>query len=399
MAKSWDFTTARRSLLKAGFYVVPAQGKRILLHNWTQIRATEAMITRWAEQPGAKHPNTGVLTFNTPAIDIDVTDAGLSQWVYQALLAGFGLSSAVYRIGLPPKLLVPFRTDQPFKKRALTFAGPDGVRHKVEVLGDGQQFIADGKHPDTKHPYEWYNGDLVDATWAGLPEINEAKADDFLKLLKECLANHGTNTVFKNGIERPTVGDPNKLRPDAGWAWNTADADYFRNEVLTRIPGDICYDDWFTLACGLGAKDQATAPDCEIGWLLFYEWCYRWAGTITTKTPEDHWKDVMRRGWALNWIGPGSILELSKRLSVDGLDTIMDEEVSARLKAECARLKIYRVEVRERQASERREAKHSVGFNRLLASGYVWTDQATGERWMLGAGDPANPQSWQRVGA
>jgi len=59
------------------------------------------------------------------------------------------------RVGLPPKRLIPFRCVTPFKKISATFKAPDGVTHKVEVLADGQQFVAEGIHETTQQPYRW----------------------------------------------------------------------------------------------------------------------------------------------------------------------------------------------------------------------------------------------------
>jgi hypothetical protein len=65
------------------------------------------------------------------------------------------LPAILERTGQPPKVLIPFQCDGPFKKIATKFETPDGTLHKVEVLCDGQQFIADGIHPDTGEPYRW----------------------------------------------------------------------------------------------------------------------------------------------------------------------------------------------------------------------------------------------------
>ena len=71
----------------------------------------------------ADHLNTGVLTRNTPFVDIDVTDEEVAEEI-EALFESDIESSAV-RIGLPPKRAIPFRTDAPFKKMATAIYGAE----------------------------------------------------------------------------------------------------------------------------------------------------------------------------------------------------------------------------------------------------------------------------------
>jgi len=78
------------------------------------------------------------------------------------------------RVGLPPKRLIPFRCTAPFKKLVATFKAPDGVLHKVEVLADGQQFVAEGIHEETQQPYRWTdNVDLLTVAHEHLPLVDE----------------------------------------------------------------------------------------------------------------------------------------------------------------------------------------------------------------------------------
>ena len=60
------------------------------------------------------------------------------------------------RIGRAPKILLAFRTDEPFDKvQTPEFHMLDGTVARIEVLATGQQFVAFGIHPDTKAPYHW----------------------------------------------------------------------------------------------------------------------------------------------------------------------------------------------------------------------------------------------------
>ena len=145
----------RVHLLANGFTPVLCDGKRALEDDWTEKHTPTA---REIEERSRAHPrwtNTGLLARNAPGLDIDILDEGAAQAVEDMTRQRFGARGRILvRIGLPPKRLIPFRCDDPFKKLAVPFANGG----KLEFLGDGQQFVALGEHPDTRRPYEWENG-------------------------------------------------------------------------------------------------------------------------------------------------------------------------------------------------------------------------------------------------
>ncbi len=51
-----------------------------------------------------------------------------------------------------------YRAEAGHKKIHRKWKDLSGKIHGVEVLGHGQQFIAEGIHPDTKQPYSWDRG-------------------------------------------------------------------------------------------------------------------------------------------------------------------------------------------------------------------------------------------------
>jgi hypothetical protein len=376
-----DPTACRKALLKAGFTPLPAHGKKVLLEGWsvncTPMTVVEATIIRWAEDRPYDR-NSSVAAFNTPFVDIDVTHAPLAQWCYERLLKHCGLEWALHRVGLPPKIGVPFRLrGAPFRKRRLTFVDPDGVGHAIEVLSRGQQFVCYGKR-DRKHAYEWHGGDLIATGRAGLPEIDEATADEFIKQVKEELARTAGFTAVRiaGSFDRPIVDQIAPMRPSPSWAWTPHDVAWFRTEALTKLPGTLGYEDWFQLACGLLAKDLATGPDCDLGRLLFFEWSYRHAETITTKTPETQWADVMRRGWKPDYVGPGTIVDMvnpgkPQYCGVEGLDNPFDPEVTEKLKVELDKLKKLKLDIQARQAAALAEQRDAARQARTKLRG--WT--------------------------
>ena len=166
--------------VKAGYEPLPCIGKRPAFANWSMIPIDIGEATAWSDTyPGAT--NTGIRTKLAPAVDIDVRDAEVADRIELVLRAAFPDARLLVRIGMPPKQLIPFRCTTPFKKIAVSFKSPDGTVHKVEVLGDGQQFVADGMHPDTGKPYTWRDGaDLLSVAHGHLPLLDEAMARRFI---------------------------------------------------------------------------------------------------------------------------------------------------------------------------------------------------------------------------
>jgi AAA domain/Bifunctional DNA primase/polymerase, N-terminal len=157
------------------------------------------IITPWAETyPGAL--STGIRTRYTPGFDIDIRDQDVADRVEQALLNMIPQQGTILkRVGLPPKRLVPFRCTTPFGKASTTFRAPDDVVHKVEVLCNGQQFVAEGIHETTQQPYCWAdNVSLLSVAHEHLPLVDEALARRFVVEASEIMRRAGWDEVGGN---------------------------------------------------------------------------------------------------------------------------------------------------------------------------------------------------------
>jgi Bifunctional DNA primase/polymerase, N-terminal len=189
-------TAYRKALLAAGYWPVPVNGKKVLLDDWVNARATPAVIDVWAVTR-ADHLNTGILTCNTPFADIDVTVEEVAEEI-EALFEAELESSAV-RIGLPPKRAIPFRADAPFKKISTSFLSPNGKIQKVEILGDGQQIVVDGTHPDTHQPYRWHGGEPgPKLRREDLPLISAETAAKYIAAAAAIMRAHGWEEISTN---------------------------------------------------------------------------------------------------------------------------------------------------------------------------------------------------------
>lgn len=127
--------------------LVKGDGTAVGLAKWTQRVATADDLAIW--QRDARH-GICLQTRVVRAIDIDVPDPAIADAIEAVVV------SALDGIALPKrfrrdsgKRLLAFRYLSPMPKRVL---GVDGGI--VEILGDGQQFIAAGTHPAGAR-YEW----------------------------------------------------------------------------------------------------------------------------------------------------------------------------------------------------------------------------------------------------
>jgi hypothetical protein len=100
------------------------------------------------------------------------------------------------RYGRKPKAAILFRTDKPFKKVKLELVAPDGsTDQKLEFLGDGQQVVVHGVHPDTREMYQWVDGDPGKVSRDKLPLIDEAEAKALIAELADIAETFGYQVV------------------------------------------------------------------------------------------------------------------------------------------------------------------------------------------------------------
>lgn len=164
-------------LLSQGYPIVPIKPgtKYPGFDGWQKTKADQIVLDRWLGN-GFSRGGVGILTRNLPAVDLDVQDAEVIEKLVNWCEINIG--STVRRVGSAPKQLLVFRTDEPFAKVASNkYVDFEGKEHKVEILGDGQQFVAYATHPDTRQPYRWVSDlDLADTAPGDLPVITEAQA-------------------------------------------------------------------------------------------------------------------------------------------------------------------------------------------------------------------------------
>src|SRR6478736_4878385 len=167
----------RLAMVSCGYTPIPVIGKIPPLEKWPEVTNVSRSILEDWDRDWPNASNTGILTRHTPTIDLDLLNEQAAIAVENLVRERFdGLGCVLTRIGRAPKRAIPFRTKAPFKKLTTNFVVSAGTgAEKIEFLGDGQQFVAHGIHPDTQGPYTWIGGDPTTVAYKDLPEIASAE--------------------------------------------------------------------------------------------------------------------------------------------------------------------------------------------------------------------------------
>lgn len=148
------------ALIERGYLITPTIGKRPYLNGW-QDQKIDLPQFEQLKANGAANANVGVICGQGEVpihlVDIDVLDPdvakAMQRWVDENIGCG------IERVGMAPKIGLIFRGTGFKKVTSKSFIDKQGRRHRLEVLGYGQQFILAGIHPDTGRPYE--HGDFL----------------------------------------------------------------------------------------------------------------------------------------------------------------------------------------------------------------------------------------------
>ena len=147
------------ALAEQGYDTTPLRGKIPRLTGWQSRPEAAQDFAKYASA------NIGIVLggeHNIIAADIDVMDPEAAAQI--RALCGDILGAAPERIGAAPKTMFIYRSAASMTKRwteAYEILGA-GEKNRVEILAEGQQFVASGFHPDTKQKYTWPNDSLMD---------------------------------------------------------------------------------------------------------------------------------------------------------------------------------------------------------------------------------------------
>lgn len=184
------FKTKGRALLANGYSIIPIRRgeKRPAISSWQKSQLGIGDLDRYPDHgvgvlcgQGA-HPVVGV--------DIDVSHPVIGQALIDWCRTHLGAGGE--RIGAAPRILLAYRATEAgwAKGNSVQFFDetdpikPNGKRNdqQIEILGNGQQFVAYHEHPDTLRDYEWVDlfGGIEHLNAADLPLVTEDQMDALL---------------------------------------------------------------------------------------------------------------------------------------------------------------------------------------------------------------------------
>ena len=290
---SSDFQTHGRALLGNGYLIIPIKPghKRPALDNWQTARLGAADLTRY--------PNHGVGVLcgqgaqPVAAIDVDTTDGALAAR-FVAWCQGH-LGATCERVGFAPKILLAYRAASEGwgKATGAWFEDLGGARHRLEVLGKGQQFVAYHIHPDTGEPYEWVDffGGL-DAMRAGdLPIITEAQVEEALQVFEAMAEEAGLVRVSGSktkagGMTSAPVDDPlMAYEPPVG-------IDLSEARRLVAYVDNEDYDTWLKVGMSLHHEFDGSVAALD----LWDEWSSTASNYASREDLEKRWDSFGRSG-------------------------------------------------------------------------------------------------------
>jgi hypothetical protein len=299
-----DPTSLRLCLRRAGFHPIPVEGKRPPLEKWQEkFDVSDDEIRLWPKSWHFAY-STGCLAKYEPGLDIDITIPEAANAVEALVREHFEERGDIYvRYGKPPKRLIPLRTDEPFTKMVRVFTAPDGSDQKIEILGDGQQYVVAGIHVSTGKPYSWFGGELADIKREALPYVRREDLERFLDAAEKLLIEDFSFVV------KGTSGDENgELHESAEELRASSDR---VAAMLAVIPNDdVHWDEWNRMAMATWAATNGSAD----GLAAFDAWSKK-SAKYNARATAQKWATLFKS--PPTRIGAGTLYYLATSASPD----------------------------------------------------------------------------------
>ena len=260
-------------LVELGYRIVPLPlgEKGPNRKGWPKFELTAQSVRKMAAN-GSAHDGIGILAATTPAIDVDILDEEVAQQMSDEIDRIFAGQSLMTRTGRAPKFLIPFRSDEPFRKLTSKVYSDGKHEHKVEILGDGQQWVAYHTHPDTHRAYEWFDGLSADGIRSVerslLPLLTRRDAQrviDAFEVLAQRKVQSGAWTAVSGRKTEPGNGaspadDPFDDQPVGKTEQEVA-------RLLARHPNNEAdYDHWFAVLAAVNHELGDVGRELALEW-------------------------------------------------------------------------------------------------------------------------------------
>lgn len=222
------------------------------------------------------------------AIDIDVTDADMAGALSEWCADNIGMTAE--RVGSAPKTLLVYRAPAAGwrKVKSTIYAGADGADQAIEILGDGQQFVAYHIHPGTGREYEWVDflGGIEATPAAELPFVSEKQIAELLAYFDSMMVNAGLQVKSVSKARNASVA-PATADSDDFMAGMTVGVDLAESRDLLTNIHDYDYDSFIAMGMALHAEYFGSDDAYDV-WL---EWASRSDNFKDASFLENHWRN------------------------------------------------------------------------------------------------------------
>lgn len=245
--------------------------------SWQSHENTPAELATWA---GWKC-NLGLRCKGIVAVDIDVLHPQVAQAIEDKIFTMAG--QVPVRTGNPPKRLLVYATDGRPTKRKVKFYLPDDSEHAVELLAEGQQFVAYGIHPKTQQRFTWRKGnDLTSNPLPSLPLLSEGMLEGLWQgILNEIERQGGVITAKASG------STPLSRKPIHHTGFHAPSLEILQ-EYLQKIPNITKdYEEWVRMCVAI----KAAAGGFEEFYPHFEAWCLKYPGN-TSEAARKRWDSI-----------------------------------------------------------------------------------------------------------
>lgn len=288
----------------------------------------------------------GIKSRWTPGVDIDVLDETINLEIQQIVRDVAG-DSPLKRIGFAPKVLWVYRAEEgkTFPKvDSGEWLDPAGQKGKVEILADGQQFVAAHIHPDTGKPYQWLDGrSVLNIGVNDLPILTHAQAQEIRDRVTKLFLGHGWVKKTKNSITRLANPLDDDDDPFSAYRPKVQIGDNELERKLFLIEDNTDHDIWFQVGMALYHQYDGNPQ----GFDLWDRWSES-APNYDRKALEDRWPTFNNRDKAHLPITCRIILKMAKESEeenlkqqvVDFVTRIVDSPTTDDLVAVCDEIKV-----------------------------------------------------------
>lgn len=274
MLKPNDVEAIRSSLRAAGYPPVPVEtaGKKPVGFAWNKAaKAGKAVAVNGTAL------NTGILCDGLRVIDIDIDDAELAQEVANLARDLLGEAPERYRDNSGRRTLVYRAAEGEPSKRSVK-----GRLGAIEVLGQGQQFVAFGKHPSGTD-LKWRERPIYEVPRDTIPAITEEELTAFLDAASTVIEAEDRQEPAPAAM--PDLPRPQEARRDGRSIEEIED-------LLSWIDPGVGYDEWIKVIMAIHAETGGS----QEGFSLADEWSSRGANYKGTKDVAGHWKSFGKSG-------------------------------------------------------------------------------------------------------